>query len=165
MGSCTITNRNIDLESKDVVYYNETSTSSIPTAINADLLGGSSKADLISLIYPIGAVYISASNVNPSQLFGGVWEQIKDVFLLGVGDTYTTVNTTGGEAEHTLTVDEMPSHRHSFVMRANAYTNSSQPAYGDTSGSSTTWTSYTGGGLAHNNMPPYLTVYMWKRIA
>ena len=114
MGSCTITNRNIDLESKNVVYYTETSTSTLSSAINADLLGGSSKADIISLIYPIGAIYISASNVNPSQLFGGVWEQLKDRFLLGVGDTYTTVGATGGEASHTLTVDEIPSHSHTL---------------------------------------------------
>ena len=161
MGSCTITNRNIDLESKDVVYYIETSTSTTPSAINADLLGGSSKADLISLIYPIGAIYISASNVSPSQLFGGVWEQIKDVFLLGVGDTYSA-GSTGGEATHTLTVDEMPSHNHSLdpIQQVSRQYGTNDVAHKWGSGGSGYSTGSAGGGAAHNNMPPYLAVYM-----
>ncbi len=39
-------------------------------------------------IYPIGSIYLSVSSTDPSLLFGGVWEQIKDRFLLGAGDTY-----------------------------------------------------------------------------
>lgn len=94
MGSCTITNRNIDLESKDVVYYTETSTSTTPSAINADLLGGSSKADIISLIYPIGSVYISVANINPSQLFGGVWQEIGSGKVLQGADENHAAGTT-----------------------------------------------------------------------
>lgn len=87
----------------------------------------------------------------------GTWTQLKDRFLLGVGDTYKTVNSTGGESTHILTEDEMPSHRH---------TNNS--IYATTPGTGiVNWyadnTGLQGKNYAHNNMPPYLTVYMWKR--
>jgi hypothetical protein len=62
-------------------------------------------------IFPVGAIYLSLDSTNPSSYFGGEWELIKDTFLLGAGDIYTA-GDTGGEAEHTLTVDELPSHRH-----------------------------------------------------
>lgn len=119
-------------------------------------------------IYPVGSIYISVNNTNPSTLFGGMWEQIKDRFLLAVGDTYTNVSTYGGEATHTLTVDEMPSHAHTTSNIWNAGSAVS------TAGNVVNWQQHattdvnkinnTGGGQAHNNMPPYLTVYMWKRI-
>lgn len=114
---------------------------------------------------------MSVNNTNPSTLFGGTWEQLKDRFLLGSGDTYTN-GDTGGEATHKLTVNEMPKHRHNF------------PYYGDVSGGggganglpyNATNNSrigydyagmgYTGSDQPHNNMPPYLVVYMWKRIS
>jgi len=61
--------------------------------------------------YPVGAIYISASAVNPSQLFGGTWEQVQGKFLLSASANYPA-GTTGGEASHTLTTSEMPSHTH-----------------------------------------------------
>ena len=165
---------------------------------------------IIDMIYPIGSTYISVNSVNPSFLFGGTWEQLKDRFLLGSGDTYSA-GTTGGKATHTLTTNEMPSHTHiqnshnhsqnahshygklddnSYVMSETTGASnkrvtavSSGSVYVDTAGSaafhhynstgSTTATNNSqtatnqnsGGGQAHNNMPPYLVVYMWKRIA
>lgn len=65
-------------------------------------------------IYPIGSIYMSVNNVNPSTVFGGTWEQIKDKFLLACGDTYNN-GATGGEATHTLTSDEIPSHNHGYT--------------------------------------------------
>lgn len=72
----------------------------------------------IDKIYPIGSIYISANNINPTFVFGGVWEQIKDVFLLSDGDVYVS-GDKGGNATHThstnghtLTIAEMPSHTH-----------------------------------------------------
>ena len=62
-------------------------------------------------IYPIGSIYMSVNNVNPTTLFGGTWVQMKDKFLLGAGDTYENGNI-GGEATHTLTTTELPSHSH-----------------------------------------------------
>ena len=128
-------------------------------------------ADLAA--YPVGAIYISTVSTSPASLFGGTWERLKDRFLLGAGDTYSA-GSSGGEAAHALTVNEMPPHQHPVYADANfcavstgnnnlwkqALVNASNPVTVDYMriGSS-------GGGWAHNNMPPYLAVYMWKRVA
>jgi microcystin-dependent protein len=64
-------------------------------------------------IYPVGSIYMSVNNIDPSVVFGGTWQQIKDKFLLASGDTYEN-GATGGEATHTLTVSEIPSHNHGY---------------------------------------------------
>lgn len=132
--------------------------------------------EILKLAYPIGSVYISTSTAPPSELFGfGEWEAIKDTFLLSAGDDYT-VGQTGGEAEHTLTIQEMPSHNHRLKTDIQnpaynvtwsewfEYTDGWTQEAGETEAPATHTTS-TGGSMAHNNMPPYLVVYMWKRIA
>ena len=126
--------------------------------------------------YPIGSVYISFSSTNPSTFFGGTWERIKGRFLLSADDSSYKVNNTGGEATHKLTIDEMPSHGHSLskqVPYGVPYNNTSGslagnsgsgPYYGETY--NPTWTiNNNGGNQAHNNIPPYIVVYMWKRIS
>lgn len=128
--------------------------------------------------YPIGSIYMSVMNINPRLLFGGTWEQLENRFLLGAGSSYTN-GSTGGEANHTLTVAEMPSHNHTQSQHrhkeANKYSSGSGSASAYVYSSNRTavdhYTDYqtptinnTGGGQAHNNMPPYLVVYMWKRI-
>lgn len=122
--------------------------------------------------YPVGAIYISASETDPANLFGfGTWERVKDTFLLAAGDTYAA-GSTGGEAEHTLTVDEMPSHSHE-INNPHTETGDNQVVVPETKGtaatnaSSYTWqpTAEAGGSQPHNNMPPYLAVYVWKRTA
>lgn len=117
--------------------------------------------------YPINSIYLSTSSTSPSSLFGGTWEQIKDVFLLAAGDTYTG-GSTGGEATHTLTLSEMPSHSHTFPTAAGKiYNEGGATMRGSVESSDFIEkpTSGVGSDVAHNNMPPYLTVYMWKRIA
>lgn len=128
-------------------------------------------ADMLNLIYPIGSIYISTSDINPGELFGGTWQQLKDKFLLAVGDTYDA-GSEGGEAKHILTVDEMPSHTHdfgnmplTFSARDTSGDNAIDPGSSGTVKKVTYTTTATGGGKAHNNMPPYLAVYMWKRTA
>ena len=127
--------------------------------------------DLIDVIYPVGSIYMSVNNTSPSVLFGGTWEQIEDTFLLASGTNYAT-GTTGGEATHTLTTNEMPIHYHREANSTVVYNNSSSNRFA-TSGSGTKIslanglninTNPTGDGQAHNNMPPYLTVNVWKRI-
>ena len=128
----------------------------------------------LNLVYPIGAIYLSLSSTNPGTLFGGTWEQLKDRFLLGAGDSYSA-GGTGGEANHTLTVNEMPSHGHGMERNVGWPLNSPNGnewgvmyEHGDTTYPYTRWdttTRSTGGSQAHNNMPPYLTVYMWKRVS
>lgn len=125
---------------------------------------------LFELVYPIGSVYTTVNSESPEVLFGGKWEQIKDTFLLAAGDTYAA-GDTGGEAEHTLTISEMPEHSHSTMKptsttnRVSTTTSSSSSNYKTYYGTSSSDTGSTGDGDAHNNMPPYLTVYMWKRTA
>jgi hypothetical protein len=120
------------------------------------------------LIYPVGSIYMSVNDTNPSKLFGGTWEQIKDKFLLSCGDTYTN-GSTGGEATHTLTVDEMPSHKHNPLhVITNVDSSASATGFGvswttNAGTQSMTDTGNEGGSKAHNNMPPYLAVYVWKR--
>ena len=141
----------------------------------------------LNLVYPIGAVYLSLSSTNPGTLFGGTWEQLQDRFLLGAGSSYS-VGGTGGEATHKLSINEIPSHNHNQNARVYGYsgwTDYTTPGYcvvinqaGDNvnyhSGNKsmkaavvtmTVDTNASGGGAAHNNMPPYLTVYMWKRVS
>ena len=121
-------------------------------------------------IYPIGSIYMSVNNVNPTTLFGGTWVQMKDKFLLGAGDTYENGNI-GGEATHKLTIDEMPSHTHTLYIDAKGTT---IPAWhtrhlfvqndSPHEAQPNNLTS-TGNSQPHNNMPPYLVVNMWKRTA
>lgn len=80
----------------------------------SDITGGIDTSVLLRSVYPVGAIYMSVSNINPATLFGfGTWEQIKDRFLLAAGDTYAA-GSIGGEAEHILTEEEMPAHDHEF---------------------------------------------------
>ena len=72
------------------------------------------KATLLNFCYPIGSLYWSSKSTNPASLFGGTWVQIKDRFVLACGDTYTSSGATGGASTVTLSVDNMPSHTHSF---------------------------------------------------
>lgn len=101
------------------------------------------------------------------MLFGfGEWEQIKDTFLLSAGDTYTA-GSTGGEATHTLSIEEMPSHLHnisSSLMWANQTGNVQGGTKTYYARSEAQTTQLAGGSKPHNNMPPYLTVYVWERI-
>ena len=126
-----------------------------------------------ALIPAVGEIYITTSSENPSLKFGGTWEQIKDTFLLASGDTYSA-GSIGGEATHTLTVDELPSHSHDF-LRHQLWGTEDDPVdttvddgYGASNKTLNVHrdtTTSVGSGQAHNNMPPYLAVYVWKRIA
>lgn len=138
---------------------------------------------LVDLMYPIGSIYMSVSATSPATLFGGSWEKIEGRFLLGTDANYT-LNSTGGEIEHLLTVDEMPSHTHNIQQREENPTMVSSFYNGvydpggiefimteaaktiiDRTASDHLFNSSTGGGQPHNNMPPYLAVNIWKRTA
>lgn len=137
-------------------------------------------------LYRVGDIYITTNSTSPAALFGGTWEQIKDRFLLGAGDSYMA-GSTGGEATHTLTQAELADHTHILRMEypSGTYTFGQwetyfkyfsqasplivEPWQADTSIAGYVYN--TGGiknttaGQPHNNMPPYLTVYMWRRVA
>lgn len=121
--------------------------------------------------YPVGAIYISTNSTSPASLFGGTWTQITDRFLLAAGSSYSA-GGTGGSATHKLTTNEMPSHKHDYILQEHTgwytvcdweYSDYAWdlPEYSDCEAV----TDSVGGGEAHNNMPPYLVVYMWKRTA
>ena len=131
-------------------------------------------------IYPIGSIYMSVNNTNPHDLFGGTWEQLKDRFLLGCGTKEN--GTIGGEENHTLNANEMPWHKH-YYMASTSW--GSGEGYPQITFPDWSWrcqpgqdfiqissqqthlgegSTVAGGNQAHNNMPPYLAVYMWKRI-
>lgn len=118
----------------------------------------------VSKVYPVGSIYMSVNNTNPSTLFGGTWEQLKDRFLLAAGNTYSA-GSTGGEATHTLTVNEMPSHNHPYYRYTNSGKDGPGGFYKVDYENNTGYTGSAGGGQPHNNMPPYLAVYVWKRTA
>lgn len=123
----------------------------------------------LSSLYPVGSIYINASvSTNPATLIGfGTWQAFaagRVMVGLDSGQTeFDTLGETGGAKTHTLTVDEMPAHTHS-VPNSGSQNNSFDS--GTTVGNDVTGTSgSTGGGSAHNNLQPYIVVYMWKRTA
>lgn len=119
--------------------------------------------------YPVGSIYMSVSSTNPASLFGGTWQQLENRFLLGAGSNYAA-GTTGGEATHTLTINEMPSHSHVYhgynsIVQGGGATQQVKARVNYPDDPADYGGDAAGGGQAHNNMPPYLTVYMWKRTA
>lgn len=123
------------------------------------------KNAILQAVYPVGALYMSATNsVSPSTVLGfGSWERVQGRFLLGASDTYA-VGSTGGEAEHTLTIDEMPAHNHGINGAADTGNSGHSLVYQEKQYQFLN-TASAGGNKAHNNMPPYLSVYIWKRTA
>ena len=151
------------------------SADSAANSADSAKLGGKSLAEIMLGLYPVGSIYMSVNSTSPASLFGGTWEQLQDRFLLAAGSTYSA-GSTGGEAEHTLTIDEIPSHSHDMpnpdwtsgdyvktwpawasLYKASQKSSEFSCAPGNTQN--------TGSSIAHNNMPPYLAVYMWKRVS
>lgn len=118
--------------------------------------------------YPVGAIYLSVTDVNPAALFGGTWERIDGRFLLGADSTYAA-GSTGGEAVHKLTTSEMPRHNHTLdnynTSAGNTTAYMTVQAQAKVGYNGNVQTLYTGGDGSHNNMPPYLAVYMWQRVS
>lgn len=145
-------------------------------------------ANIADVVYPVGSIYMSVNSTSPATLFGGTWVQLKDRFLLGAGDTYSNT-ATGGSATHTLTKAELPNAQLGLQVAADrsgysgtltitseqgnykaefasgSALKAPKVALGASSSSSNIKTDALGSGNAHNNMPPYLVVYMWKRTA
>lgn len=129
----------------------------------------------VSCPYKVGDGFFTKNSTNPEARWPGTkWVQIKDMFILAAGDNYE-VDETGGEAEHTLSIAEMPKHNHDELHWGNGSSNK----FGVNGSGSGTWrlsysggasetnfySGYTGDSQPHNNMPPYLVRYYWERTA
>lgn len=193
--------------------------------------------------FPIGSIYMSVTNINPSTIFGGTWERIKGKFLIAADDNTYTLGATGGNSTHnhtnsgtgsttltvnqipahthtlnghthtynksnatsgstTLTIDQIPSHAHN-IGRSGLYNSAGYGGFSQSTGNAEPFsTGSTGGGKGHthsitlssvntggnngntssvgggkghthtmsatgssSNIPPYLSVYIWKRTA
>ena len=139
--------------------------------------------------FPVGSVFIAVVATNPGTLLGyGTWSAFaagRVLVGLDVGQTeFDTVEEAGGAKTHTLSTAEIPSHTHvqdahSHIITSQTATTGGATSYEhgvlDTSSAEaeateTTATAVavnqsTGGGGAHNNLQPYVVVYMWKRTA
>ena len=125
-------------------------------------------------MYPVGSLYFSTNSTSPATIYGGTWERYgkgRTLVSVNESDTDFTAGTTGGEKTHVLTVDEMPKHRHTVRKFATMQGGGSWD--GDKIGGAQRndavagdgYTEYSGTSKAHNNMPPYIAVYLWRRTA
>lgn len=131
------------------------------------------KTTMKNEMFPVGTIIKTVRNVNPSTYLEGTWVAWGTGRVpVGVDTSQTEFNAVekrGGSKTHTLTVNEIPSHKHSYTS-GDIYVGSGNTedgsfyggdvhlVNGDTTGSA-------GGGKAHNNLQPYITCYMWKRTA
>ena len=166
----------LGLSSKTITFSNKTLT----TEANTITSGGNTVCSL-QQVYPVGSIYINASvSTNPGTLLGfGTWTAFGAGRVpIGINDSdsdFDTAEETGGSKTHTLTEAELPSHYH-----LSGYGRDDTPRYGTTTGesnvridndgnaffsTSAAHTSSVGNGTAHNNLQPYIVVYMWKRTA
>ena len=141
--------------------------------------------------YPVGVIYQSTGSTSPASLFGGDWERLYDKFLVGAGNTYG-VGTTGGEASHMLTNPELPTHHHYFANTSYTLGNGGtgyegnmnlviggyedyivcfyngplgRPNAAFVAATQQDHTLGAGDNVAHNNLPPYYAVNIWRRTA
>lgn len=181
--------KKIDIETGDINYiYPQTTAKQVimdddgtrlNTILNENILylgdaedGGIIDTSLFNAVYPVGSIYMTVNPVSPASLFGGTWEPIYDRFLLAAGGNYPA-GATGGEATHVLTIEEMPWHDHAIMAGWGETLDNTVDSYRFQKWGSSGYGAKTGllgaqgsgGSQAHNNMPPYLAVYMWKRTA
>ena len=153
----------------------KTSNGMVDLPLDAETIKGKT---LLEQTYPVGAIYLSVDSTSPASLFGGTWERLKDKFLLGAGDTYSN-GATGGSATHNHTLDNgyalltlrgSSGYAYAYNVETSAYLPNAKCETADQFTSFDEWTVSRGvklGGStdSKNNLPPYLTVYIWKRTA
>ena len=145
----------------------------------------------LDMCYPVGSIYMSTVATSPADLFGGTWEAMPaGRVLLAQGTSEWGVEyqagSTGGEHEHQLSVGELPKHSHQATIstdgehshKFNLYSDGGNPGMHRNMSANMGYTcpaaglhshtltiGDTGSGTAHNNMQPWLAIYMWKRTA
>lgn len=155
--------------SDNKTYINDTLTAEIDALF----------AGLLDKFYPVGTIYETTSTdldttTKMGTYFGGTWEVYGSgaVTVCKSADTeFDTIGETGGAKTHTLNIDEMPSHTHIIEYpnpSGNVTAAVAQVGVGTTDktyGAEMTKTGWNGGNQAHNNMPPYIVVYRYRRTA
>ncbi len=140
------------------------------------------KTLILNTFFPVGSIYFSVTNTNPSTTFGGTWVAWGSgrvpVGIDTSDSNFNTVEKTGGESAHTLTSAEMPNHNHYTTFYNDDFSNAgdgqsdvnkkkeSAGLTYDVAYLTNAWNKYTsntGSNKAHNNLQPYITCYMWKR--
>lgn len=166
-GKITASNDVINVNGKNgAVVLN---AADVGAATQADVTNSvnSAIASIMSAVYPIGAVFISATNSMPSLVAAvGVWTRLEGRVIIGASTTYAA-GSTGGSATHTLTVDEMPSHNHevSNTFFSGGGGTFSVQSFGGSDYNKKPIIENRGGGQAHNNMQPWKAKYMWERVS
>lgn len=163
-------------------------TNTTQVATTAFVTTATSKATIADIVYPVGAIFTTVTAYADSAavvaaIGGTTWVAFgAGKVLIGVdsGDAdFDTVEETGGAKTHTLTEAEMPSHKHDSGTKIRGAGNPPTCVYGTAStsndngwehhkvgqGMKTCYSETIGSDSAHNNMPPYIAVYIWKRTA
>jgi len=144
-------------------------TNTTQVATTAFVTSALTAATINALVYPIGSIYFNAAvSTNPATLLGfGTWVAYA-AGRVPVGKaasgTFDTLGEEQGAETHTLSIAEMPAHTHTYGKSTTSENMSIHDING-LRGAATTNTGSTGGGSAHNNIQPSITVYMWRRTA
>jgi uncharacterized protein YaiE (UPF0345 family) len=136
----------------------------IEIALDVEFMGKLT-GTIFDALLPVGSIIMRYDHTNPGTLYPGTtWVRVHSAFPWFT-DTAGQIGTTGGTREVTLTVDQIPSHSHGSVYSQHAPGTKSQAWY-TTAGTSLAYGAVaTGGGAAHNNMPPYIQISAWRRSA
>lgn len=127
---------------------------------------------LLDLFYPIGTYYeTSDTSFDPNVSWGGTWELDTDGTVLASksltsGSAFNVdVGTIVGEEEHTLTIDEMPSHTHEISNLGSTVLMNTGNTYGTYIAVGTSYTNSTGDNQSHNIIQPTKVANRWHRTA
>lgn len=178
-GKCTVSNPGAAKTFQTVSFIETTGAQGQPGTIDENQIN-TIKSSILQTIYPVGAYYITEKNENPSVTLGfGTWTQVQGRFLVGQQSGLYQAGTEGGEASHTLSLNEIPAHGHkmnewTLIVSAGANTGQyniipvSEKGFVNIFKDDAEQNRYSvnaGGNQPHNNMPPYRAVFIWRRTA
>jgi hypothetical protein len=174
---------NMMLDAADIQSYATAAAQSASAAQTSAAQAQAIAMDGARACFPVGTILMTTENVNPSTYIGGTWVALNDVFLFAASETHPA-GETGGSETVALKTAQMPRHNHFVINMSKGTTspdylhtvarsdfehsqweNARYQLYGVDAEANSGKSSYVGSGTAHDNMPPYLAVYVWKRTA